>query len=910
MNSLIDDPPATSAAESNITPDTADGVPFIARIAGLPASIVSAFRSDRCREEAETINRLSQELASLRAETADRLFLAVPTAPPEMRRTLLAVKRDCFNGREIRHYGDTFLDSLHPWAGDLLARIVGLEGQLATLWEIFEESYENARDQVRELLLLLGEDRELRRGLTLASRDLVENHRRLKNRYALYGRKERSAERSLARYVTRTVVKLSPYSTLTRLGLGAAVSQQGSAVRLLGPPWKAASLVRLKSHVPDQWSALLLRIPQAKEGLQVDLNDTLEDLGRGRHRFLRPWMLQLNEESQELVFVKPSLAKVDLKGPLIDWLKRKLSGGPIFYAELTNCAAADLGARREAIASVLDQFLNAGVLKVLPPWPTYEPYPERRILLFLESSPIGSFTPLDPVRQLLRRLVETQEEYVSTDSPADSIQEIERLASEVFVALKKVLLPNAELTMERGRQDLYEDVLMYLEPGTRHSARGEVLHFDREIADELLEAGDLLWRIRGLFERRHECLHAFYHAARKLWAPGTRVPCLHFFTALEATWKLYIDHLISAKEKLFNPYDLESVHALGALRSSLLEDLANALEACDDGYHLSVGSLRRILTRIPAAYQAPTGACLLVQQADAHGHSWVAHRIGDGSGRLSSRFNTLMQGPLRDWFTSHFTARSLLTLEGEPTELLDLLFTQLTTVNRHLPQTRKVFETSGEFTDLPPDRLVRPADLFVEIGDDLGGLRAVDHTGKRYLPCFLSALHTAWIPTFVKFLAVFGVDTRGRVDIPAPIQRDGSIERWPRLTAGRLVFRRQRWIMPIGQIPRPARTEAAAFATIWQWRQTAGLPERIFWIERMRPKVRGLEFHKPQFIDFTSPTLVSLFLAGLEGRLENELTIFEEALPAPESFPKDSSGEAWGTEFILESIAFQSARRD
>jgi hypothetical protein len=910
MTSTVNDPPTSTATYCSTTVNTADAVPFIVRIAGLPASVALAFRSDRCREEMENVQRLSQELASLRAKAVDKLFSVVPEVPPEMRKSLLAVKRDCFNRREIRHHDPSSLERLRPWIGDVVACIVAHEEQLAALEEKFDDIYAEARDQVRELLLRLGEDLELRRGLTLASRDLIENHRRLaKKSYALYGRKERSAERSLARYVIRATVKLSPYSTLTRLGLGCTVSQASSRIRLLSRPWEQRSLVRLKSYLPNQWVALLLRIPRIREGLQIDLNDTLEDLGDGRHRLLRPWMLQWNEENQDLKFVKPSLAKVRLGGPLIDWLKGHLSDGPVRYAKLCTHAAMDLGAKREEVASIFDQFLDIGVLKLLPPWPTYEPYLERRTLEFLETSPVAAFTALDPVRQLLRRLVEAQTGYATADSPATSIDEIERLAPEIFVALKKVLAPSSELTMEKGRQDIYEDVLMHVAPGTCHSLGGEILHMSRAKLDELFEAGDLLWRIRGLYERRHECLHAFWHVAREQWPAGTQVPCLRFFAALENTWKLYVDHLVNGGEGLFNPYDLETVRELGALRTGIIGELVRTLEAHDDGYHLPAASLRRLLTRIPLAYQAPVGPCLIVQPADSAGELWVAHRLGDGSGRYSSRFSTLMQEPLRDWFTGHFTARSLLTVEGEPTELLDLIFTQLTTVNRHWPQTYKVLETPGEAANLPAHRVVRPADLFIEIGESSGELRMRDRDGRRYLPCFLSALHTAWIPTFIKFLTIFGIETRGGLDIPAPIEREGSIEHLPRLTVGRLVFRRKRWIVPVSQIPRSAESEAAAFTAVWNWRRAVGLPERIFWIERLRPKVEGIKLFKPQFIDFNSPTLVSLLLAGLEGKPEGELTTFEEALPTPEAFPTDDSGEGWGTELTLEGIAFQKASR-
>jgi hypothetical protein len=910
MIPVIEPSPVASTAFHHLLVGAAESVPFIARIAGLPASVALAFRSDRCREEMEDIHRLSQALASLRAEATDRLFEVLPQVPAETRPSLLAIKRDCFNGREIRHRSSVSLERLQSWIGDVAARIVAHEEQLVILEKKFESTYAEARDRVRELLLCLGEDPELRRGLTLASRDLVASHQRLaKTNYISYGRKERGAERSLARYIIRTAVKLSPYSTLTKLGLGAAVPQAIRSIHLSRGPWESRSLVRLKSYLPDQWIALLLRIPQIRGGLRVAFNDTLEDLGDSWYRFIRPWTLQWNEESQDFEFVKTSLAKVRLRGPLIGWLNERLGKGPVRYMELCSSAVVSFGANREDISSLLDQFLDIGILKLLPPWPTYEPYPEEKILEFLETSPIASLADLDPMRGLLRRLVAAQKGYASADDFGSLVQEIDQLSVEIFAVLKKTVCPGSGLVMEKGRHDIYEDVLVYQQPDSRHSRHGEILYLNLALADELLRAGDLLWRIRGLYERRHECLHTFWHVARQSWPTGMQVPFLQFFGVLEDTWKLYIEHLVNHGRDLFNPYDLDQVKELGTMRASIDGEIVRALEPQGEGYSLPEGSLRSLLTRIPASYQSPVGACLVVQPADPAGELWVAHRIADGNGHLSSRFSALMHQPLRDWFTGHFIVRSSLTMDREPVKLLDLLFTQLTSVNRHWPQTDMVFETPGESADLPLHRVLKPSDLLIEIGKNSGDLQVRDRNGSRYLPCFLSALHRSWIPTFIKFLTVFGIDSRGGLDISAPIARDGEIECWPRLTVGRLVFRRKRWIVPIHVIPRLAGKEAAAFAAVWRWRRAAGLPDRVFWIESLSPRTEGLELFKPQFVDFNSPTLVSLFLDGINGLPEEGFATFEEALPTPEAFPKDDSGEGWGTELLLEDIAFQSPSR-
>lgn len=883
-----------------------EAIPFVVRCAGLPATAVEAFRSEACRRQSERILELSDRLTDLRAAAADRLFDLVPRVPAELRSLVLSVKRDLFNQRELQRRAPESLAALRPFVGDMLAALVREEESLALLRAEFEHTYAAARDEVRAHLLRLGRQPELQRGLNLASRDLAENQQRLeKKAYRAYGRKERSAERSLARYVVRSAVKLSPYSTLTQLGLGAAVPAETAAVRLLAGPVSQRSLVRLKSFLPNQWEALLLRIPSVRASLGVAKNDTLELLEDGRYRLLRPWMLLWKPERGDFSFVRASIVKVRLSGPLFDLVLARLAAQPQPYGELVGAAADELGASADDVAEVLDHFLDLGVLRLVPPWPTYEPHPERCILAFLESSPAAALPALDRARQGLRDLVRAQEGFATATRPADAVREIEALAGVVFDSFVAALAPDSELTMERGRQELYEDVLRYTEPRAGASVGGEILHLRRRTADELFDAGTAFWRIRGLFERRHEALHALWYAARKHWPVGTRVPCLRFFAVLEDTWRQYFEHLSQATDGTFDPYGLPAVQALAELRREVVAGLVGELEPAAAGWRLPLASLHRLLERIPPAYRAPIGPCLLVQPADPHGELWVSHRTGDGSGRYSSRFNTLMDDSMCAWFTGHLTARSRWPVDGELAELVDLVFTQLTTVNRHWPQTRRVFETPGECAALPPDRVLRATDLWVEIGAVEGDLRMRDRDGGRLLPCFLSALHPAWTPTLLKFLAIFGIDTRARFDITAPIERRGTTEIHPRLSIGRLAFRRQRWIVPAREVPRATGGDATGFLALVRWRCALGLPDRVFWIERVRPQTEGLKLYKPQFIDFHSPTLVALLLAGLDDLGDGESITFEEALPTSDAFPRDAAGERWAIELMLEAIAFQ-----
>ena len=69
------------------------------------------------------------------------------------------------------------------------------------------------------------------------------------------------------------------------------------------------------------------------------------------------------------------------------------------------------------------------------------------------------------------------------------------------------------------------------------------------------------------------------------------------------------------------------------------------------------------------------------------------------------------------------------------------------------------------------------------------------------------------------------------------------------------------------------------------------VPDRVFVIEKIS-KAHRKAVYKPQYIDFTSPLLVSVFQAAVK---EAEITL-EEQLPEPAVFPSDAAGDRDGGE--------------
>lgn len=886
------------------TPSPKEQVPIVARVAGLPISAVTRLRGEATLAALTELTAVEEATTTLRQVVAEELYRAVPKIDPTLRRQVLRLKRDCFNGRPLKALDNEIINALRPWSDDRLRQLLFLEEQLVVYRDALQRSYAEDRERSRRHLLKQCEDTDFRRGLTLASQLAERGVGRLSEvTYDTYGRRERRAEQSLARYVTRAAVKLSPFSTFTKIALGLAQpGSQCSPLKWVQEMKPERSLVRLQTYIPAQWVALLCFLPAVRETLAVRLNPTLESLPNGHFTFQRPMMLEHNPKQRSLMFRKPSVAKLKLGGSLFDLLAPRLATRPKPFVTLSAELAAESQTDIVSIRKALHQLLDLMLLEVVPPWPSYFPRLEEAVLHLFDSNELGVALEARPalrhVKESLRRLVEAEVGFAKASSPQKSLSIICTEARSIFETLRDEVEPAANLSFEMDDQDIYEDVL---QQGRTCSGLGEVVRFDSSTARDILYQVQNLWRIRGLFEQRHECLHALWHRISDSARIGEQIPFLEFFRENREIWQSYVEHSFEERNSLFDPYELDSIRILKDLRQEILDKLGHSLRVTEHGFEVPQEVLSSAAANIPERYLSPLDACAIVQPTDAEYLQWVAHHITVGNGRFSCRYNSLLAPSARDWFVTHFKQFS--EWGKDTSRGLDLYYTRPTPIGAHWPQTRSVLELPGEFYGPDVEHLLSPQDLFVE-GRTNEDLRVVDCAGNSYLPALLSVLKYTWIPPFIKFLTLFGLDSRACFDIPYPTeQRDGLLIS-PRLSTGSLTFRRRRWEGPARLfVDNGVEDEAASFACLWRRSRELGLPQQVFWIEKLSRTGEPL-LCKPQFLDFSSPTLVSIFVQALNNGAPDDMVTLEEALPEPGVFDSGPHSTGRAIELILEGLAF------
>ena len=271
---------------------------LIVRVAGLTADFTSSFGSTELDQHYDDLQAAIERADVLRSDVVDLLYEAISGNAPERRHFLLAIKRDCFNGRDLeRHRGHEQWPEFEAAAGDKYHDLKQAVLAVSTHEEALEACLRTVASHEHEALVGLLDDRSFLRALALSSPTTAGKLDRLHDSSpGRYNRRQRNLVATVLRYATRAAVKLSPFSTFTHVGLGEVSSAPAphEPVRLTPGPWDVRSVVRLRTFVLEQALELLKQHEPFLAGWRVErllfLDQQLRHVStlRSRHR-PGPW---------------------------------------------------------------------------------------------------------------------------------------------------------------------------------------------------------------------------------------------------------------------------------------------------------------------------------------------------------------------------------------------------------------------------------------------------------------------------------------------------------------------------------------------------------------------------------------------------------------------------------------------
>ncbi|HEV7507452.1 MAG TPA: lantibiotic dehydratase [Thermoanaerobaculia bacterium] len=645
----------------------------------------------------------------------------------------------------------------------------------------------------------------------------------------------------------------------------------------------------------EQFQALLLRHPAVRKRALVSWNDSLEEIEPGKYNFLREGRWGLEPGAESFHAVPPARIKVTLANPLLDAARNALREGAIPYHTL-------LARLDPPDSSELDQLVDLGVLLLMPPWPGHEVRLEQRIAQVLRTLPADS--ALEATTAALEELLTLEDGFALALHPESSIAGLSESFSRL---LGSVLYLAGHSGPPPTQAHFFEEVL--LEPSGTSDEDSGIFQIASLTVQEILDSAGLVARFAGFFNLRHDVLHTLAAWWRE-YAPSRReIPFPEMARGFAPVWKQFFRFHLTANDDALNTFDplrSPSLAGLREMRETLFTHAQELLGTSTARDCLPVRQFAELVEALPQRYAPMLGPCVFVQPVDVAGRSWVLNRLHEGTGRYLSRVTPVLEGLRQQRLLDHLIARSVVKVEGEEADLLEVKYPWGHTVRAHPPQAARVLDVRGLHLDLPRERKISLSELTVQANLDSETFRLIDSSGRRLLPVNLSTLSDAGHPNLLRLLLTFGPgETRGVFPL-AHAEGDDDFRSFNRLTCGNLVLRRRRWMIDVERLRRDldSLTDFPVYETLHQWRCRLALPATGFYYERVRHGYPGNI--KPQYIDFSSPSLCRLFVSSLR-KMATPLLTLEEALPSPSDFPYDSLMERRGFELLIDSLAIRAA---
>jgi hypothetical protein len=853
-----------------------DGLqPVPVRVAGLPLRAVQALHSERCAEAARRCDEVFRALEGARRELVDELHRAVPDAPREVRRELLALKRRCYAGRLLAGSPSS---TAQAWPGlaaacPTLNTARALEDSLTERTAALGRVLDDVETAQRASLLAHLDDPGFRRGMTLAAPVLAAAAREARRAPGRLARADRRRlDESMARYVSRAALKLSPFSTLTRVATGTA------AATGLPAGWPAhndlveRSVLRLRRHLWDQYAAALAAHPPFRDASTVVLNTSLSVLPDGRTAVLRPprWTV-VDGNVRELRHEDQALVTMHLDPAVVPALRARLAVPPVRFG--------DLGARWDS-PSHLEDLIHAGVLLLLPPWSVDDACAGPRLVSFLETMP--RTVEGDKVVERARELLAATAGFATAARPDRVLERVHELVDELWQSVADLvgLAPASGPVRNSAGHDLYEDSTWE----GRLASPAPTAPLAADDALECLKTLDPILRLSALYHQDEDFLRAVTARAVRV-RPGQReFGVLELFSLCRDLWQRYIEFRLRTRgaaglPPTFDPDGEGPRHPIVGIRSAVWAALPACLHECGDRVELSRTELTNLLAAVPRRYAPKMGGCALVQATGEDRCSWVVTRLAEGTGRLSARFTAIMSSATRRWYLEALGGYAPTRTDGES---VDLLGVHGDTLNVHDVHTARALVMPGDAVDLPEGRRLDLGNVSVHIEPESLTATLRDRNGVRIVPAFRGGAHTDFLPALERFLCTFGPTELEPVLPPIRSRTvDGAMVR-PRLVMDSLVLRRHAWTVLVDDLrPHLARDDAAYFLALSRWRTAMGLPERVFVRESIISAAGELRGTKPQYLDFTSPVLARV-LASIVRRAPGPTLTVEEVLPRPD----------------------------
>ena len=800
----------------------------VVRVASLPSEVVDQIRVSGRPELAARVADLSGELRRHRDTVVEVTHSAVAgCVDRSLRRWLLAVKRDAFNGRTLAAATAPDESASPPAAvTNAITRLRQAERAHAQAEREFTRSFETELATVERNLTRLAQEETVATGLLLWNRDVASAALRLGDPNARESpRRHRRRLAAIARYVARAATRTTPFGHAAGAGLVGMDGEAGSIGD--GDGWLGWPQV----HAGNMLRWLDGRLAAGARGALPLRVAPVRSMHEAEQRLLVPHLAVDGARTSDDWTIR-EFARVAVSRPV--WMALgHASGSP---AEVLMNAAAAESDEGTAWQRAVEHLLDAGVLERVLPQPGVDAAGLARVAR--EVAWLGDTQTSKLLEQLADRLI-----------AATSPGELRDLMDELLVA--------------HGPEPKRPVVLSDLQVlGLRASDTGIDL---TQLETDLAPALDLAHATFGT-EHHDYMVNAF------LAQFGTDGACEDV-----PGWLM---------DLLRTPGFVDGLRAIRVMPDWLTQPIGDAIREAQGARARLPYELFESLPR----QSLPLNVAVFVQaHRGAEGYRLVLNGLQSGRNKYLSRYlgsPSTPPGVVHDLAAELESDGGALPVEIAPclgmnTQLhppltsyaFEIPFEPATGHSRTLPLTdlRLTYDAGQRHLglwSLTLRRWVEPVHL--------GFLRDIALPDELLLLRALS-------PRFGEDMLAEQVDLYNLLDFGDLLQGKDPPSHRARLEVNRLVLERERWALPMTIVPReePGETAASYSRRLRRWREARGLPCRGF--ARIVSSDRPLDaVARPRFfLDWQSPFVSEWLHRRVAAERSADWLFVTEPLPHP-----------------------------
>lgn len=887
--------------------------PFLLRRGGLPFDVADALRTPDLARWFDEEQVLAARHAAAREHLDEMLAgTVVPGTDGEARRRAVNLRRGVRSGKVPDVAAGTLADLLavFPQLGPAVAGLAAAAHAEQDHLVRGEQVVAREHERLRADLAAVAGDPRLRHGIQLQSRDLD----RLLEDLGAAGtpaKRVRRLERTLLTYVFRASAKTSPFSTLGVVAAG-EIGQ--------GEPGAAGE-------------ALVLRTgPVTVSGTQLNLGvvGRIIDIVSGSDRLLRDVPLALNASVQSresrLRYVRRlrraarSDAPVDM-GQVSETVfylgaEHVAAGVVSVFADGRRATSEQAGA---SLAALLDDDVPADLV-------TEYLHALLRVGFLVTPVLVIDIHSASPVRDFASRLADldvpwatgTAAHLLRLDALAtgygtldlDARRACDAAVREELGAIEDLL--DAEGRLRALGTVVFEDVV-----DAAGTARVDAGWWEDEVAPVLHDHGRLL----ALYDPSGPtrlAMAAYFRARHGADGVETDVTTfLHEFgqDCFEQLQQAMLSHQDFTAEHAFRPlpnwFRLPTYDAIDAAKVRVRDHLQQVVDR--------EGADRSRILLDPAWFHAEAGRAPSVGTHEEDPRSFFVQIARDGAAPLAvlnksycgmglhvSRFARLLD----DAGPAHVVPR-VRAQNRDPDGRV--VFAELrggfdtTNLNLHPHLTDHELVCPGETSFRDPAEQIALESLQIRADGADGGVHLwSEELGARVVPVYLGFLLPFALPPMQQELLLFSAANMAMPDLWKGVDLGDGGHR-PRLQVGRVVLRRESWLLPVDGLPDlPASAGPLERYRDWRrWQRAHGLPDQVFLQPRAGAAREGDDdagapaVAKPLYVDFTSEPSVRLL--DHDVRRQSDQIELVEALPGPDQLWADErTGERYVTELTID----------